>query len=48
MIKINIFSLFLVKMKLFIQKIKKFLKIETKKSKQSKDNDKTDDIYPLW
>jgi len=48
MIKINILSLFLVKMKLFIKKIKNFLKIETKKPKQNKDSDKIEDIYPLW
>tara|TARA_B110000971_G_C19978180_1_gene486030 strand:+ start:64 stop:210 length:147 start_codon:yes stop_codon:yes gene_type:complete len=48
MFKINIISLFLDKTKLYIKKIKIFLKIEKEKPIENKDNDKTDDIYPLW
>jgi hypothetical protein len=47
--KINILSLFLVKTKLFVKKIKIFLKIEKKEEPtHNKENEKTDDIYPLW
>ena len=44
----NILSLFLVKMKLFFKKVEIFLKIKKEEPNQSKKNNKTDDIYPLW